>query len=116
MHTDARRLLLIFGNLLDNALRYTPAHGRVELRALRSGGTATVEVCDQGPGIPDEEIPRVFERFRNAPEDSRAGSGLGLATVQGLVRQLGGSVSLHNRADGAGPDRRVNLPCTDQAH
>jgi two-component system, OmpR family, sensor kinase len=116
VHTDARRLLLIFGNLLDNALRYTPAHGRIELRALRSGGTATVEVRDQGPGIPDEEIPRVFERFRKAPGDSRAGSGLGLATVQSLVRQLGGSISLHNRPDGAGLVARVSLPCTEQAH
>jgi two-component system OmpR family sensor kinase len=116
VHTDARRLLLIFGNLLDNALRYTPAHGRIELRALRSGGTATVEVRDQGPGIPDAEMPRVFERFRKAPEDSRAGSGLGLATVQSLVRQLGGSVSLHNRTDGAGLVARVCLPCTEQAH
>jgi signal transduction histidine kinase len=116
VHTDARRLLLIVGNLLDNALRYTPAHGRIEVRALRSGAMATVEVSDQGPGIPATEIPRVFERFRRAPEDSRAGSGLGLATVQSLVRQLGGSVSLHNRADGAGLVARVCLPCTNQPH
>lgn len=116
VHTDARRLLLIFGNLLDNALRYTPAHGRIELRAQRNEDTATVEVRDQGPGIPEAELPRVFERFRKVPEDTRAGSGLGLATVQSLVRQLGGSVSLHNRADGAGLVARVSLPCTDQAH
>jgi signal transduction histidine kinase len=116
VHADARRLLLIVGNLLDNALRYTPAHGRIEVRALRSGAVATVEVSDQGPGIPATEIPRVFERFRRAPEDSRAGSGLGLATVQSLVRQLGGSVSLHNRADGAGLVARVCLPCTNQPY
>jgi signal transduction histidine kinase len=61
-------------------------------------------------------MPRVFERFRRAPEDSRAGSGLGLATVQNLVRQLGGSVSLHNRADGAGLVARVCLPCTNPPH
>ncbi len=114
--TDARRLLLIVGNLLDNALRYTPAHGHIEVHALRSGAMATVEVRDQGPGIPDAEIPHVFERFRRTPEDHRAGSGLGLATVQSLVRQLGGSVSLHNRADGAGLVARVCLPCTNQPH
>jgi two-component system, OmpR family, sensor kinase len=115
VHADVRRLLLIFGNLLDNALRYTPAHGRIELCALRSGDTATVEVRDQGPGIPAAEISRAFERFRKRPDDSRAGSGLGLATVYNLVRQLGGSVSLHNRADGDGLIARVCLPCTDPA-
>jgi two-component system, OmpR family, sensor kinase len=115
VRADVRRLLLIFGNLLDNALRYTPAHGRIELSALRSGDTATVEVRDRGPGIPPAEIARAFERFRKRPDDSRAGSGLGLATVNNLVRQLGGSVSLHNRADGDGLIARVCLPCTDPA-
>ena len=114
--TDARRLLLIFGNLLDNALRYTPAQGRIELRARGSGGTATIEVRDQGPGIPEAEIPHVFERFRKGADDQRSGSGLGLATVHSLVRQLGGSVSLHNRVDGTGLIARVCLPCTDPAH
>ncbi len=114
VHADVRRLLLIFGNLLDNALRYSPAHGRIELSARLSAGTATIEVRDQGPGIPEAEIPRVFERFRKAPDDHRAHSGLGLATVQSLVRQLGGSVSLHNRIDGQGLVARVSLPCANQ--
>jgi two-component system, OmpR family, sensor kinase len=114
VHADVRRLLLIFGNLLDNALRYSPAHGRIELSARLSAGTATIEVRDQGPGIPEAEIPRVFERFRTAPDDHRAHSGLGLATVQSLVRQLGGSVSLHNRIDGQGLVARVSLPCANQ--
>jgi two-component system, OmpR family, sensor kinase len=116
VRADQRGLLLIVGNLLDNALRYTPAHGRVELRAQRNGGSATVEVRDQGPGIAETELPRVFERFRKRADDARSGSGLGLATVQGLVRQLGGTVSLHNRADGHGLIARVSLPCTEQAH
>ncbi len=113
---DQRGLLLIVGNLLDNALRYTPAHGRIELLAKCSGGTATVEVRDQGPGIVESELQGVFERFRRRADDARAGSGLGLATVQSLVRQLGGTVSLHNRADGHGLIARVSLPCSEQAH
>ena len=116
VHTDVRRLLLIFGNLLDNALRYSPAHGRIELSARLSAGTATMEVRDQGPGIPEAEIPRVFERFRKAPDDHRAHSGLGLATVQSLVRQLGGSVSLHNRDRRPGSGRpRVPAVCEPDA-
>jgi two-component system, OmpR family, sensor kinase len=115
VHADVRRLLLIFGNLLDNALRYSPAHARIELCARRSDSTATVEVRDQGPGIPEADIPHVFERFRTGPDAQRAGSGMGLATVQSLVRQLGGSVNLLNRADGQGLVARVCLPCTDRA-
>ena len=61
-------------------------------------------------GISDAEISRVFERFRTLPNDSRAGSGLGLATVSSLVSKLGGSVSLQNRAPGPGLVARVHLP------
>jgi two-component system, OmpR family, sensor kinase len=107
---DHRRLLLIFGNLLDNALRHSPAGGRVELFADAQGGAARIEIRDEGPGLESDQLERVFKRFYSAPGSSSAGSGLGLATVESLVRQLGGQASLQNRTDRTGLIARVTLP------
>jgi two-component system OmpR family sensor kinase len=105
-----RQLILICSNLLDNALRYTRSGGKVELRTADSEGGLRIEVWDEGPGLPENELERVFERFYRAPGDGSTGSGLGLATVETLVRQLGGHISLHNRADRSGLIARVVLP------
>jgi len=102
VHADFRRLLLIFGNLVDNALRYTPAGGEVQLRAQLAGDTVQVEVRDQGPGLSQSDLTRVFEPFYRAAADQGGGSGLGLATVENLVKELGGHVRLSNRDDGSG--------------
>jgi two-component system OmpR family sensor kinase len=102
VRADIRRLLLIFGNLVDNALRYTPAGGEVQLRAQRAGDTVQVEVRDQGPGLAPSDLTRVFEPFYRAAGDQSGGSGLGLATVDNLVKELGGHVRLRNRDDGSG--------------
>jgi two-component system OmpR family sensor kinase len=102
VHADFRRLLLIFGNLVDNALRYTPAGGEVQLRAQLAGDTVQVEVRDQGPGLSQSDLTRVFEPFYRAAADQGGGSGLGLATVENLVKELGGHVRLRNRDDGNG--------------
>ena len=102
VRADSRRLLLIFGNLVDNALRYTPAGGEIELRSHTAGGTVEVEVLDQGPGLPPAELTRVFEPFHRAAGEPGGGSGLGLATVANLVKELGGRVQLRNREDRSG--------------
>jgi two-component system OmpR family sensor kinase len=110
VRADLRRLLLIFGNLVDNALRYTPTGGEVRLRAGRSGASVVVDVCDQGPGIAATELTRVFEPFYRAAGDQGGGSGLGLATVDSLVKELGGHVGLRNREDRSGLQASVTLP------
>jgi signal transduction histidine kinase len=110
VYGNARRLTLIFGNLLDNSLRYTPAGGHIRIRASAAGGVARVEVWDEGCGLPPSELERVFERFYRAPGSEGAGSGLGLATVDALVRQLGGQVVLENRVDHTGLVAIVTLP------
>lgn len=110
IHASARCLTLIFGNLLDNAVRYTPAGGSVRIRAGGQGRGAIVEVWDEGRGLPAEELERVFERFYRAPGDESNGSGLGLATVETLVSQLGGRVVLVNRVDRSGLIATVTLP------
>lgn len=104
-----RQLLLI---LLDNAIRYTPAPGRVTVVLRRAGHGAQIEVRDEGVGIPPEELPRVFERFYRAdPARSRdpGGSGLGLAIAQGIITRHGGSVTLESRP-GEGTVAAVVLP------
>jgi signal transduction histidine kinase len=110
VYGNARRLTLIFGNLLDNSLRCTPAGGHIRIRASAAGGVARVEVWDEGCGLPPSELERVFERFYRAPGSEGAGSGLGLATVDALVRQLGGQVVLENRVDHTGLVAIVTLP------
>jgi two-component system OmpR family sensor kinase len=110
VRADARRLLLIFGNLVDNALRYTPAGGEIELRARSAGDAVEIEVLDQGPGLPAAELTRVFEPFYRAAGDPGGGSGLGLATVANLVTELGGRVELRNREDRSGLVAGITLP------
>ena len=110
VYGNARRLTLIFGNLLDNSLRVTPRGGHIQIKSSSADGVARVEVWDEGCGLPPEELERVFERFYQASGNEGSGSGLGLATVEALVRQLSGRVILENRVDGMGLVATVILP------
>ncbi len=110
---NAQQLILILGNLLDNALRYTPAGGSVDLRTHANEHTVHFEVRDCGPGLPEQELQRVFERFYRAPGDATEGSGLGLATVTTVVEHLGGRVWLENRQDRSGLAAHVTIPRSD---
>lgn len=101
------------GNLVKNALDFTPEGGRVEVRARRDGARAIVEVADTGVGIPPEDLAKVFERFYKA-DGSRArrassGSGLGLAIVREIARGHGGEASIASEA-GKGTTATLNLP------
>ena len=107
---DMRRLLLICTNLLDNALHHSPRDGRIQLLSGATSECASIEVWDEGPGLPAAELARVFQRFYRAPNAQGDGSGLGLSTVESLVKQLGGSVMLENRRDRSGLIARVTLP------
>jgi two-component system osmolarity sensor histidine kinase EnvZ len=94
---------------VDNAARY--GSGEIEVRTERQGDTAVVRVLDRGPGIPEEEVPRVMRPFTRL-EASRAGgtgSGLGLAIVERAARLHGGEVRLLQRA-GGGLEARLELP------
>jgi two-component system, OmpR family, sensor kinase len=110
VYGNARRLTLMFGNLLDNSLRVTPRGGHIQIKSFSADGVARVEVWDEGCGLPPEELERVFERFYQASGNEGSGGGLGLATVEALVRQLGGRVSLENRVDRMGLLATVILP------
>lgn len=93
---DAEAVRQVLSNLIDNALRYTPAGGKVTVHASESDGGVLLSVADTGAGIPQEHLPRIFERFYRAdPSRSReeGGTGLGLSIVRHLVESHGGRVS-----------------------
>lgn len=110
---DTQRLGQVLGNLLDNALRHTPAGGQVSVRCRREEHGALLEVADTGEGIPADQLRHVFERFHRVdPSRDRAhgGSGIGLAIVKALVEAHGGRVEARSEGQGHGATFRVQLP------
>jgi signal transduction histidine kinase len=110
---DADGLLSVFGNLISNAVRYTPAGGRVAVRYGGRGDRAEVEVRDTGVGMTAEVQARIFEKFYRAPEAQLAvpqGLGLGLSLVRQMVDAHGGEIVVES-APGQGSVFRVYLPC-----
>jgi two-component system, OmpR family, phosphate regulon sensor histidine kinase PhoR len=102
----------ILANLLDNALKYTPAGGQVRVSGRQEGDRALLEVTDTGIGIPAADLERIFERFYRVDKDrSRdvGGTGLGLSIVKHLVQTYGGSVAVESRLN-RGSTFRVSLP------
>jgi len=101
---DLRSLL---DNLIENALRYTPQGGVVDVRLLSEQGRPAVEVVDTGPGIPAELLPRVFDRFFRVPGNGAGGSGLGLSIAQSAAQRCGLKLTLRNRQDRSGLIARI---------
>jgi two-component system OmpR family sensor kinase/two-component system sensor histidine kinase QseC len=99
---DASAIQLMLRNAVDNALRYTPEGGEVTVRVCCENGDAVLEVIDNGPGIPEAELERVFDAFYRLPNNTQVGSGLGLAIARSIAEQFKGSVSLRNRTSGRG--------------
>jgi len=99
---NASYLQLMLRNAIDNALRYSPVGGEVTVRLALENDDAVIEVIDNGPGIPDEELGRVFEAFYRLPGNTQIGSGLGLAIARSIANQLQGTISLRNRTDSKG--------------
>lgn len=107
---DRTRMRQVLANLVDNAVKYTPAGGRVEIQGRRVGDAAVLAVADTGPGIPPEDLPRIWERLYRADRSrSTRGLGLGLSLVKAIVEAHGGSVSATS-APGAGASFEVRLP------
>ena len=110
---DPDRLQQVFWNLLANAVKFTPRHGRVQLRAERVNSHIEVAVSDTGIGIKPEFLPHAFERFRQAesgPTRRAGGLGLGLSIVKNLVEMHGGSVQATSDGEGRGATFCVRLP------
>jgi PAS domain S-box-containing protein len=109
---DRTRLAQVFDNLISNAIKFTPAGGRIDVHVFRSDAVAVVEVSDTGSGIPEDEREHLFERFFRTSGAIRAavqGTGLGLAIVGAIAASHGGTVSCES-AEGGGAKFRVSLP------
>lgn len=107
LHCVAGDLRSLLDNLIENALRYTPQGGVVDVRLLHERGRIAVEVVDTGPGIPQELLPRVFDRFFRVPGTTVEGSGLGLSIARAAAQRCGLALTLRNRGDRSGLVARV---------
>lgn len=98
---DPGQLAILLDNLVDNALRHTPAGGKVDVAASGGGGQPCLSVADNGPGIPAQERERVFDRFYRSPATAASsGSGLGLAIVRAVAQRHGATVLLDEASTG----------------
>lgn len=115
---DLDRLVQVLTNLLSNALRYTPAPGRVGIQVTYAGGgEVSIAVCDTGVGIAAEHLPHVFERFYRVDKSrSRAlgGSGIGLTIARAAVEAMGGRMWAESEGQGRGATFRFTLPVADE--
>jgi signal transduction histidine kinase len=104
---DRVRLQQALANLVDNALKYTPPGGRVEVRAEAAGARVLLTVADTGMGITEEDKPRIWQRlYRGDKSRSEKGLGLGLSLVKAIVQAHGGQVEVESRV-GHGSEFRV---------
>lgn len=113
VQADADDLELAWGNLLENAVQHSPAGGRVTLNLGRDpAGALTVVVQDQGPGVPPDEAPFIFERFRRGLASPAGGYGLGLAIARSIIQAYGGEIIL---VQATGACFQVTLPAASAA-
>ena len=107
---DRARLRQVLANLVDNAVKYTPAGGRVHLQAAQDGNEAVVRVRDTGAGIEPDELPRIWERlYRGDRSRTTRGLGLGLSLVKAIVEAHGGRVSVVS-TPGESSEFELHLP------
>jgi two-component system sensor histidine kinase ResE len=110
---DEDRLVQVFTNLLDNAIKHTPPQGFVHLETTSQDDMVRIEIIDSGTGIPEDQLDRIFERFYKVDgsrkEDSLPGTGLGLAIAQQIIQAHKGQISVRS-IPGEGSAFEVTLP------
>src|SRR5690606_20229957 len=108
-------LMLALRNLLENSVSHSPEGGAIVCSIAKSGTDVRIMIEDEGPGIPEEDLPRVTERFFRGRNKTEIGSGLGLAIAQLAIERLGGSLELMNR-DPRGLSVSVSISARDAGH
>ena len=114
VRADPLRVSQVLGNLLGNALKFTPDGGTVTLRTVRAEQSVNFEVADTGPGIPPSDLPHLFDSFWQARTNDKRGVGLGLAIAKGLVEAHGGMIVARSEV-GAGSTFAFSLPLAAEA-
>jgi two-component system sensor histidine kinase KdpD len=100
----------VLTNLLDNASKYTPEGSPIEIASWITESHWIVQVADQGPGVPEKDLPHLFDKFYRGPQkETKSGSGLGLAICKGIVDIHGGTLEAEN-GSGGGMLFRLTLP------
>ena len=99
-------------NLLDNAAKYAPPGSTIRIRAWVEDSAVTLQVMDEGPGIPSGDLERVFDSFYRVRKGDhvRAGTGLGLSICRGFIVAMGGTISAGNRTDRSGAVFTITMP------
>ncbi len=113
---DPERIDQILGNLLSNAIRHTPPLGKITLKITCSAEDVRLDIHDSGPGIPEEALPHIFQRFYRADKSrsrSEGGSGLGLSIARKIAEAHGGTLTIANHPEG-GAVITLSLPVTDK--
>ena len=119
VRADAAFLDRVLTNILDNAAKYSPAGSTISIRAEQSGNTVRLQIVDEGEGIPEQDIEKIFDKFYRVRKGDRvrAGTGLGLPICRGFVEAMGGTMAAANRPDRSGAVITLNLPVpTDSPH
>ena len=107
---DAATLAILLSNLLDNAIRYTPSGGRIDVAIDSDEAGATLSVTDTGPGIAPEDRERVFDRFHRGSATEESGSGLGLSIVKRIADAHRATITLDAPVEGTGLVVKVRFP------
>jgi CheY-like chemotaxis protein len=113
LHADPARLTQVFGNLLNNASRYSPTGSRIRLSARRQGTDVLVSVADAGIGIPPDKLQEIFEMFKqldHSQAQAQGGLGIGLTLAKRLVGMHGGEIEARSEGEGRGSEFEVRLP------
>jgi PAS domain S-box-containing protein len=114
---DVIRLTQVFANLLNNAAKYTPRDGNISIKAEQHGDSVAVHIIDDGIGIPQEMLGKIFDMFMqvdNSLDRAQGGLGIGLSLVKRLVQMHGGSVEAHSKGVGTGSEFVVRLPAASR--
>jgi len=112
IHGDTMMISIMIRNLVDNALRYTPQGGRIDIKVQKSGGRAILMVEDTGPGVPKTDLDRIFEPFVRGSHPVDGGTGLGLSIVKRIAERLDGSIAIQNIVENgrSGLRATIDLP------
>jgi signal transduction histidine kinase len=113
VHADRAAILQVLDNLLDNAIRYSTEARFLGISASSSVDCVSILISDKGPGIPSDELPRVFDKFFRGRKTSAVGSGLGLAIAKRVLRDHGGTIRIHSM-EGFGTTAEITLPVANQ--